>query len=214
MSDDKTEKPTNQKLKKARERGEVAKSTFLAGALIFVGGVLLIGALHTLLALRFQKSMKVAFKLTELDGAFYKVIEPLLFPVLSIMVAILLIAIGSHLFQTGWMWIWPKRQKRGGGRRYVLPLLALAVIGGVGYLNIRAFYLRSSIQVETVYRTLFMVALEIGALLLFLGLCDLFYQKWRYYKQMHMTPEEKKQEQRENEGDQQSKGEMRSRRGP
>jgi len=67
-------------------------------------------------------------------------------------------------------------------------------------------------QLAYILKKLFVLAIEIGALLLFLGVCDLIYQKWRFYKQMHMTPAERKQEHRESEGDPQIKGRMRDKR--
>ncbi len=42
FSDDKTEEPTQQKIKKTREEGNVAKSTFLVSAISFVGIILII----------------------------------------------------------------------------------------------------------------------------------------------------------------------------
>ncbi|MCH9627815.1 MAG: Flagellar biosynthetic protein FlhB [Chlamydiales bacterium] len=222
---EKTEKPSKQKLKKARQRGDVAKSSFLAGALVFVGGVLFIGGLHALLAERFQKSMRAAFVLiggAGLEGAFKMVLDPLIYPVAGIMVGIVAIAIGAHLFQTGWIWaperIRPKWRKKGSERRIVFPLLQLFIISAIGYLTVRTcidpdlLFASVAKQSSALFRKLFGLCLQIGAALLFLGLCDLFYQKWRYDKKMRMTREELKQERRENEGDTQLKGEMRNRR--
>jgi len=225
MSEEKTEKPTKQKLRKAKEKGQIAKSTFLAGALVFVGAILLIWGLQNLFAGRFQESMRVAFsQLSEptLEGAFQNVIAPLLLPTVLTLVGILVIAIAAHLFQTGWMWateqIKPKWRKKKGERRFFLPLLQFAVIAGAGYLAIRTkidpnlLFSSPEKQSAYIFKKLMFLAVEVGALLLFLGLCDLFYQKWRFYKQMHMTPEEKKQELRESEGDPRLKGRMRDHR--
>ncbi len=225
MDENRTEKPTKQKLKKARERGQVAKSTFLAGAVVFAGGVVLIWGLSSLFASRFQASMRAGFSLLEkpeIKGAMGAVIGPLLLPLLITLFGILVIAVGAHLFQTGWIWapeqIKPKWRKKKGERRFILPLLQLAFIAGAGYLALRAKLdprlLFSSVEVQLVFifKKLIFLSLEISALLLFLGLCDFIYQKWRYHKQMHMTPEEKKAELRESEGDPSMKGRMRDRR--
>lgn len=222
---ERTEKPSKQKLKKARQRGEVAKSSFLAGALVFVGGILLIGGLHFLLAERFQMSMRAAFVLIgrpKLEGAFKMVFDPLLYPLAGILVGILAIAISAHLFQTEWIWaperIRPKWRKKASERRIVFPLLQFLIIGAIGYLTVRAcvdpdlLFTSPTKQSNALFRKLFGLCLQMGAALLLLGLCDLFYQKWRYQKKMQMTREELKQERRESEGDTQLKGEMRNRR--
>lgn len=213
MSEQRSEKPTLKWLKKARKRGDVAKSTFLASTLVFVGAILIIGGLKHLFSERFQKSMKVAFlQLNEpsLEGAIKIVFTPLVFPLLITLIGIFVLSIVAHLFQTGWLWvpnqIQPKWRKKRGERRIFLPLLQLIIIGGMGYLAIRMpldpalLFAPAAEKGAYIFQKLFGWAFLIGVLLLLLGLLEFFYQKWRFYKKMHMTPQERKEEQRESEG--------------
>lgn len=224
MSENRSEKPTKGKLKKARAKGQVAKSSFLAGALVFAAGVVLIGVLSTLFAARFRESMRAGFlnlKEPSVEEAFKIVSLPLIFPLLIVLLSLFVVAVGAHFFQTGWVWsteqIQPKWRKKKTQRRWVLPLLQFVIILGVGYLAIRAkfdprlLFSSTATQSSYLFKKMFFLAIEISVLLLLLGLGDFIYQKWRYYKQMHMTPEEKKEEQREAEGDPKLKGRMRDR---
>lgn len=189
MTEERTEKASQQKLRRAKQKGQVAKSPFLASALVYVGGLLLIKVLFGGV---FQKSFSAMFALlanSELEGAFGAVARPVVVPVVLALVGIWCVAIGAHLFQSGWMWapeqITPKWRKKQRKIRLVLPLLQLVVIGGVGCVAIRTYE-----------KNLFIVALVIGALLLLLGIGDYFYQRWRFAQAMRMTPQEKKDEKR------------------
>lgn len=224
---ERTERPTKQKLKKARKKGEVAKSPFFAGAIVFVGGFLLLWGTGSILGSRFAESMRAGLKETglkeiELEGSFHRVIGPLIFPVSLFLFGIFVIALASHLAQTGWVWsverIQPKWRKKRTIRRFFLPILQFGVIAAAGYLAIRAkldpnfLFAPSKIQGEFLFKKIMILSIWVGGLLLFLGLCDFFYQKWRYYKMMHMTREEKKEELRETEGDPHIKSRFRHRR--
>jgi len=121
MSEQKTEKPTKQKLRKAKKKGQVAKSSFLAGAIVFAFALILIWGLQDLFINRFQKSMQLAFSQLgepKIEGAFQNVLAPLLLPFCLTLLGIVIIAIGAHLFQTGWIWaveqIKPKWRKKKG----------------------------------------------------------------------------------------------------
>ena len=225
MNESKTEKPTKRKLKKARERGEVAKSSFFAGALLFSGGVLLIWAMSPFLKSRFQASMReglIALRDPKIEGALQRVISPLVFPIAAILLVVLALSIGSYLFQTGWVVsferIKPKWRKKKGEKRLILPLMQIAGIALIGYFAIgkkfdpNLLFHSPETQSAFFFKKIIFLSIELGAFLLFLGLCDFFYQKWRYNKQMQMTPEEKKEEVKESEGDPGIKERMRRRR--
>ncbi|MCC5832748.1 MAG: EscU/YscU/HrcU family type III secretion system export apparatus switch protein [Chlamydiales bacterium] len=222
MVEERTEKPTKRKLKKAREKGEVAKSSFFAGAIVFTGGILLIWGSGSYFAGRFAASMKAGLQKSELDGAFQKVAGPLLLPVGLFLLAIFAVAIIAHLVQTGWIWstesLRPKWRRKKGERRFLLPLMQAVAIGGIGYLSIRAkldpnlLFTAAESQGAFLFKKIIFLSALIGASLLIMGLFDFFYQKQRYYKQMQMTPQEKKEELRETEGDPQIKSRLRDRR--
>ena len=106
---EKTEKPTQRKLKKAKQKGEVAQSSELVGALVLLGGVLILWGFSSLI----QERLKLTFTLVysslkepELDSAFQQAFTPLIFPLFFILTALFLIAFFAHFFQTGWIWSW------------------------------------------------------------------------------------------------------------
>lgn len=208
MSENRTEKPTNRHLKKAKERGEVAKSPFFAGALLFFGGTFII---RSFFSGAFQESLRVGLSHLQLEGAFYRIINPLLFPLLLTFSGLILIACGAHLFQTGWLWSF-RKQKGKGARPIVVPLTMLGLIGVILYLNVQTtkidpnfLFHSSEKQYNYFLKKIFCLALELGVTLLLIGFSDFLYQKWRFYKKMHMTPEEKQEELRESEGNPQMK---------
>lgn len=223
------ERPTNQRLKKARQRGEVAKSSFLAGAILFLGAILLLRGLCALFFSGFQKSLRIAFSYPlsyplqdSLEGVFFKVVAPLLQPTLYAMVGMVVLAIGAHLLQTGPLFsikkIEPKWGRKKTERRFFFPLFVLALLTLCAYLMIRTklnsellFYPIKG-QIDSIFKKIFLLSYTIGIVFLFLGLGDFFYQKWRFHKKMRMSTEEKRREQRESEGDPRIKNARRGRR--
>lgn len=207
LSENRTEKPTKRYLRKAKERGEVAKSPFFAGALLFLGGSVII---RTFLNGAFQKSLRAGLTQLQLEEAFYRVASPLIFPLLLTFTGLIIMACGAHLFQTGWLWSFRKQRGRG-GRPIATPLLMLALIGVILYLNLHTkidpnlLFLSPLNQYHFILKKLFYFCFELGVALLLIGFGDFLYQKWRFYKKMHMTREEKRDEMRENEGNPQMK---------
>ena len=219
MSENKTEKPTKQRLKKAKEKGESPKSVFLVGAFVFTGSVILLWGLHDLFLNGFSASMRAGLSQQTVEGAFYRVFSPLIFPSVLSVLGMFTIALCANLLQTGWVWsfmhIKPKWGKKQGKLNFIFPILQFIVIIIFGYfaldgnINPNILFVSSQQQGAYLVKRVMNLVVEIGAFLLFLGVCDFFYQKWRYYKKMHMTPEEKKQELRESEGNPQIKRHMR-----
>ena len=121
------------------------------------------------------------------------------------------------LFQTGWIWRWQQNKKRG-RPRFVFPILKVLVIAAIGYVTLRGGtpseqLLRAAAgeKVTFIFKQVFFLALKIALALLLLGICDFFYQRWKYYRDMRMTLNEVKEEKRETEGDHKTKSRMRQR---
>jgi len=211
---EKTEKPSSHRLKKARQKGEIAQSTELATAVILMGVLLLLWGSSSLFGLRFREVFIAGFgqlATESVEGAFWNVFSPILKPVLLIFLGAVFLAIAGHFFQTGWIWKWRKKGKKA-KPRLVYSLLKIGSIGLIAYLFMRAqkpdlgFIFAPSEKkfvflLERAFALLFFICLA----LLILGICDFFYQKWKFYKQMYMTQQEKRDELRETEGDQQIK---------
>ena len=114
--EEKTEKPSVRKLKKAREKGDVAQSPELTSGLILLGALLLLWALSSLFERGFKETFRLSLMSTELS---FRPFVPLLYPTLLMLAGIFVIALFSHLFQTGWVWSWPKSKKKGERRLWV-----------------------------------------------------------------------------------------------
>jgi flagellar biosynthesis protein FlhB len=208
--EEKTEKPTKRKLKQAKERGEVAKSTELASTLLLLGALLLFWGFSTILERRFKALFISTYDFLNRSDpveSLYQAFSFLLYPTGFILVVLFLIALLAHFFQTGWIWSWPKSHKREPFRWFFL-LLKLIAIASLGYFELKReklaphlFFVPLSEKVAYVFKKIFFLLLKIDLALLFLGICDFFYQKWRYHQQMRMTHQELKEEKREAEGD-------------
>lgn len=224
MNENKTEKPTRHKIQKAKLKGEVPKSSSLSGATVFIGGVFILWLFKGFFASRFRQSMLSTFSHwdgQQIEGALSDAFKPLLFPILLIMISVLIFAVLGNFLQTGWVWAvdsitlkWRPKKKE---KRIVFPLLQFGVISFAGYFilkSINPFLISSSAskQADSIFGSFFFTAFVVGGLLLFLGIIDFMYQKWRFYRQMHMTSREKREEQRESEGSPQIKSHRRNKR--
>lgn len=212
---EKTEKPTRYKLKKAKEKGEVAKSAELASAILLTGALLFLWGLASLFDRRLKEVFCFSLQYSDLNDAFWEVFSPVLLPMILIFLGLMSLAVASHLFQSGWIWKF-KKKKKGGQRIFLFPLLKLVAAGIVGYGAIR--FEHPSLQLlfstaeekeEILFKKIFFVLLVLCALFLVLGIFDFFYQKWRFYKQMHMTPQELREEKKETEGNTETKSSLR-----
>ena len=207
---EKNEKPSQRKLRKAKEKGNVAKSSELASACILLAGVLLLWSFSTFFEQRFQNLFVDSYHLRAtsdpllcLKNAF----TPLAYLTLALMLCIFIVAFFSHFFQTGWIWSWKKNSKKEGFRWIYFPL-KLGLLAGISYLMLskknvpdQLFFDSSTKIISFILRKIFLLLSALSLGLLFLGICDFVYQKWKHYKKMHMTPQEVKEEKKETEGD-------------
>lgn len=217
---EKTEKPSSHKLKKAKERGEISYSSEFVSAVALLGALLLIWVFAT----QFEKSFKEMFSstydsLNVLDPiqGLQKAFAPLIFPTLVIMMGVLVIALLAHFLHAGFNFSWKRPQQKEGFRWFYVSL-KLVLIALITYFSLRKvtvsetlFFAPSSEKTHFLFKKLFFLSLKIAIALLFLSICDIFYQKWKYNKRMQMSRQELKEEMRETEGDQQTKSRMRFR---
>jgi len=211
--EEKTEKPTQHKLKKTKERGVVAKSSELISALVLFGSLALLWSFADIIEGRFKQVFaSLYFFLREPDiGEASYLFLPLLYPTLLILVGIFLIGLFSQFLQIGWVWNW-KRSRKKAQCRWIFLSIKLGVVFSIGYMLLlkekpfnNMLLASSSEKVIFIFKKVFFLLLKISVALLLLGICDFFYQKWKHYRQMHMTKQEVREEKRETEGGQKNK---------
>lgn len=206
---EKTEKPSQRKLKKARERGEVAHSAELTSTLVLAGGLLLLWSFSTLFHERLRGVfIRIFTRLNTLEPeeAMKEAGGMIVFPLAAILGGLFVLALLAHWVQTGWVWS-RKKGKRKAKSRPFFTLLKVTVIGAIGYLTLKTEC--PSLNPPPLIETLFSLLVKVSLALLVLGIGDFIYQKWKYSQNMRMTRQELKDEQREAEGDSQSKSKMR-----
>lgn len=222
MPEERNEQPSQKKIKKAKEKGFVAKSPFFASSTIFLLSILFINFTKNFFFNALSQSIKESFKYHyNLENVFKLVCKPIIFPLLFTLLTIWIVAFFAHLIQTGLVFF-PNlllRKKQGGEIKVFSPIikiLALITIGYFIFTNMFGhFEVYSSPKKELffLYHELFHLIVIIAIVFFLLGLADFFYQKWRHYKKMHMTKAEKKQELKDNESNSKVKDYMRNKRG-
>jgi len=204
-------KPSPRKLKKAKEQGNVAISTELSSACILLSALLLIWIASPFIEKRFHTLFEEAYQLhiasdpiVSLKNAF----SLFVFPMITFMALLVGVAYFLHFLQAGWIWSWNKRGKKGRARWIFFPL-KLICFAGVSYVYLRKekltqkqFLVSATDNLSFLLKKNFLLLLYLCLTWLFLGICDFLYQKWKHYKQLHMTPQEVKEEKRETEGSQ------------
>ena len=98
-----------------------------------------------------------------------------------------------------------------------LSMLKMLVVGSIVYVTLKDLIPRarnigdSGIDsiVARFTETVFTIGLRVAAVLLFLGLLDLMWQRWRHGKDLMMTKEDVKEERKRGEGDPRVKGRIR-----
>ena len=215
---ERSEQPTPHKLKKAKERGEGPNSIELSRALALLGALFLLWALASL----FSKAFKDVFFSTytqliplESEQVVYDSFLPLFLPVFLMVGGIFLLTICLHFFQKGWIWRRSTNKKRG-RERWILPLLKIGAIVSIGYYELKnktphanLLFSSSGEKLSLIFKNIFFILLEVALAFLLLAFCDYFYQRWKYNKDMRMTPQEVREEKREREGN--TKYQMRNR---
>ncbi len=191
---ERNEKPSQRKLRRARERGEAPYSGELTSSLILVVGILLLPLFRERFVTLFKKSFSELNQWQPLEGL-AALFQLFVWPVVLFLGVLFGITLLSNWLQRGWVW---KRASKKGGARLLPPLIKLLVIGTVGYLSLR--------KVAEV--NLYSLLLKVAVALFIYGVCDYFYQRWRFNRRMQTTKQEAKEERRAEEGDRDTKNRM------
>jgi flagellar biosynthetic protein FlhB len=230
MSSEKTEQPTEKKLRDARRRGEVPKSRELVSAvgLLACAGALsafgahasagLRGLLARALAEAARPSPEPAALLASALGEGLALLAPLLLPTMLLGLVVAFVQVGPVL---AFDRLAPKLERldpvqaarRLFGTQGLVELLkALFVLFVLAYVAYRALLealpavagaAGSSPEAlhDAVGALVPTLLLRVGFAFLALGVADLFYQRFRHLRELRMTKDEVKREHRESEGD-------------
>lgn len=227
MNQERTENPTPRTLRKARERGERAFSKDFSIALFLTGVCVLLYTTLPEFYSRLKTVLKQGFSSLyqeDLSVSLKELIFPLIPSLMMIFFLLIMLSIGVHFLLGGISWGW-KHRKRAGNTlswhgvfaKLLFTLLKWGGLLGIGYVFYRkapfsaflTLFQTPEKKVFILFSFLFQVLLSCSVVFLFLGVVDLFYQRWAFYRRQRMTRQELKAEKREAEGDMRLKGKMR-----
>lgn len=233
-----TEEPTPRRLREARRRGQVARSRDLTAAVslwfVLAAVSLLVAPLVPLVVGSLARTVALAGSAGESAAAREAVVWTRLGLrlALPVLLAAVLAALACGIVQVGGLFtlepLRPRLErlspaqgvKRLFGRGWVEALKSLfkfLVVAGAALLAARGS-LRELVGAargdgaalaQALVGALARLAVAGGAMLLALGALDLLYQRWRHRRDLRMTREELRREQREEEGDPQLRAERR-----
>ncbi len=240
-SSDRTEKATPERIRRAREEGQIPQAAELASAFMLV--VLLttlaitgpriyawfIGLVQDGLSCRYQVSMDAdgfSRLLGSIGAQALGVISPLLISAAAVSVFSGLIG-GGWVFSPKaisirWENLSPIRGLKGllSSKAAFQTLVAIAKAGVIlwivwRYLKdnmgecLRMEFLSPAGQVESMSRLVFGLLLRVTVGMLVIAGVDFLYQKWNYYRQLRMSKQEVREEQRQYEAAPELKGRIR-----
>ena len=238
-SEEKTEKPSAKKLRDARKRGEVAKSTELAYSASMLAGLITVITLIESMSKRLSDlflAVERSFERLEKDVLLNLTQEALYLagwlslPPLGVAAAVGLIALW---LQTGTVLsldpVIPKLERinPASGLKNLFSMKTLvqflmmaskALVIGVAVVIIGLRLMPDAIRVihadigaalEVVQYGLMQLLLWCGSLFLLLGFADLGFQRWQYLRDQRMSKTELKRERKEQQGDGSQKAERR-----
>jgi len=223
-SSEKTHPPSQRKLKRAREKGDIPVSRELVSAAVFFSGVLVLGAITPRIALDLRDLLNHCFS----DRVNYHFAAERLLVLLSIsLLPLVLAALAVSLAQSGFIFrpkfdfsrINPaKGLKNIFSRQRIFDLVlsflkfivvfVLAASAAAGLVK-KCLRADASLAAGTVAagKVLFFVLLAVALAGLVFGGLDLLLQRHRYLKRLRMSRQELLQELKEQEGDPQLKSE-------
>jgi flagellar biosynthetic protein FlhB len=233
---EKTIDPTPHRLQRAREQGQVAKSQDLASAAVLMGGLLLLiylgGRVVTFLATYTERQLSTT-RLAEADGSIAlltgaEAAAGLGQSVLPILGILLVVAVASHLAQTGFLYLPHKLAPdfgnvsplKGASRifsvsnalRLVFGLAKMALVAGVAWLCVwdeRAAIVAlvdcspSEIAAFILQFSLW-TSLKVAVVLFLLAVIDYWRQRMKMRSDLMMSVQEFKEEMKQTEGDPQA----------
>ena len=240
--EDKTEKATPKKREEARKKGEVAKSRELPSVAVLLASLITLTIFGSYMYTHIQAIMRGSFSLPILkdlnipDFMVFaeKMITLFILTLSPLLAAIFITAVLSNIMQVGFMLsgesIKPKLSKlnpiKGFGRLFskqsfmelFKSLLKLTIVGGVGYLTVRAemknIHLLGDMEFNSIiayiFLTIFKIFIRCTLAMIFLVAIDYAFQKWDFEKRLKMSKKEVKDEFKRTEGDPLIKSRIRS----
>ena len=236
-SGDKTEQPSEKRLRDAHRKGEVAKSVELAGSLSFLATMVCV------LSLLEHSARKLADLSLAVDRFFETLTKPALIAMvlesLNLLATLsLLPALVAAVIFTASLWMQvgavfsldplkPKLENLNPAKglknlfsmkslvTFMLMLIKSAIVAGAVVLvcrqilpdAIRVIHGDISAALAVARTAVLHLVLWCGAAFVFLGAADLGYQRWQFIKDKRMSMQEVKREHKEDEGDPQLKAE-------
>lgn len=226
---DKSHPATPYRRQKAREEGHVAKSQDLASAIVLLGSIAALfwlgsGAANALEELFRRQFGEFSLAHSDTESFVSKSLDTFLFlgnVLLPFFGVLLVIAIASHVIQTGWILI-PQRVMPDANRihpikglqrifsmsntiQFVLGLAKIAVVGSIAFFSVRMRFeqflqlgaLPLPEQCAAVVELLLSTAFHVAAALTAVAILDYAYQRWRYEQDLRMTTQELREEHRQ-----------------
>jgi flagellar biosynthesis protein FlhB len=235
-SEEKTEKPTPHRLKEARKKGQVAKSTELAGAISLLVGcavVILLAAWMPVKLAGLYLAVERSIPGLHSANVFGLLIESFYIVMMLSVLPLIVVAVVGTLatgIQAGPVFsidqVKPKFERMNPAAnlkrlfslrtlvQFALMVLKLLIIGAAMLLILK-MVLPDAIELihgeiggalAVARRALMLMVLWCGGLFVMLGLMDYAYQRWQFLKEQRMSHQEIKREHREQEGDPLIKG--------
>lgn len=234
-SGEKTEQPTEKRLRDARKTGQVAKSQDLSSAVLLLAAVGVVWLMGSSIGNVLQASVKdqiefaAAFKGEFTDQVAYEVfrrgLKALIFVLSPLFIVVLVFSVLSNFLQVGSVLsfesIKPKFSNLNPAEGFkntflksrsyfelfktVIKMFIVAAVAGLVLWGARDDIVRliSSAPAEASVYTFGLVleiCLKIGLVFLVIGGADFFLQRFLYRKDLKMTRQEIKEEQKETEG--------------
>lgn len=235
--DERTESATPRRREEARRKGQVARSTDLTSAFMFLIAII---ALRFLFSYLFSEILNISRHCWSLDKQSL-ISHSLLFSlkhiglVLMPMSLILIIsALTINFFQVGFLMsgeaLMPKYERinpiKGASRliskktliAFIQSLLKLFIVGYVLYITLKSEKdkiiglsdIPIKMSISYIASIIFKMSIRAALIIFVLALFDYAYQRWEYEQSLKMTKQEVKEEYKETEGDPLIKSRIRS----
>jgi flagellar biosynthetic protein FlhB len=240
-NDNKTEKPTARRLQKAREKGQIARSKEIPSAAVLFGSLLLLFyfgktivqtlelEMSNLLRVQIPSELTVAY----LSSLFRSVALRVSFIIVPIMLAMVVLSIGSNVLQGGFVFSsetlkfkFNQLNPASGIKRLfsknslmqlAKSLVMVIVVSIISYQVVSKYipiYPRLVLMDanQLLYWTAtisYEIFIRVAVLLVILAIADYCFQKYQLHEQLKMSKQEVKDEHKEVEGDPMIKGRIR-----
>jgi flagellar biosynthetic protein FlhB len=229
----KTEDPTSKRLSEAKEKGNIPISRDIATWTLLLGMVISVAILIPLampsiltpMQAIFAKAGEISLEESNFGAVLGEVFSSMIFPVLSILLVLALLAITGHISQTGPIFNmslismkWERLNPVEGFKRLfnanalfelLKSVLKIILIGWIAYSFLKPAFMDMEAMTGLDNLALVHVTYDLtvrmffGILLTFtvVAVIDLIYQRFTHFKKLKMSRTELKEEFRQSEGD-------------